>query len=66
MKEVDKTFDPVRLAWLRAVLEDEGIEVFVFDTAAGAIWPGALPARLMVADKDHWRAERALKLAEGE
>jgi hypothetical protein len=60
---VAKTFDPVHLSFLRSVLADEGIEVVVLDVGAGSIWPGAIPARLMVADEDAWRARRALAAA---
>ncbi len=60
MIELATAFDPVRLSFLRAVLDDAGIDVVVLDTGAGAIWPGAIPARLMVDEKDHWRARRAL------
>jgi hypothetical protein len=60
MIELAKAFDPVRLSFLRAVLEDAGVAFVVLDTGAGAIWPGAIPARLMVAEKDRWRAQRAL------
>ena len=60
MIELAKAFDPVRLSFLRAVLEEAGVPVVVLDTGAGAIWPGAIPARLMVDEKDRWRAMRAL------
>jgi hypothetical protein len=60
MREIAKTFDPVRLSFLRSVLADAGIEVAVLDSGAGAIWPGAIPFRLMVDDKDAWRAKAAL------
>jgi hypothetical protein len=63
MIEIAKTFDPVRLSFLRAVLADEGVEAVVFDAGAGAIWPGAIPSRLMVDEKDAWRARRALAAA---
>jgi hypothetical protein len=63
MIEIAKTSDAVRLSFLRAVLEDEGIASVVFDAGAGSIWPGAIPARLMVDDKDAWRARRALAAA---
>jgi hypothetical protein len=63
MIELAKTTDPVRLSFLRAVLEDEGIEVVVLDAGAGSIWPGAIPTRLMVSRADHWRARCALAAA---
>lgn len=63
MIELAKTFDPVRLSFLRSVLADAGIEVVVLDLGAGAIWPGAIPARIMVDEEDEARARRALSAA---
>ena len=60
MIELAKTFDPVRLSFLRSILAEAGVEAVVLDTGAGAIWPGAIPARVMVAEEDAWRARRAL------
>ena len=60
MIEIAKAFDPVHLSFLRSILADEGIEVLALDTGAGAIWPGAIPTRLMVDEKDAWRARKAL------
>ena len=57
MIEVEKSKDPIRLSFLQALLADAGIESELFD--AQTPWPGALPARLMVADEDAARA-RAL------
>ena len=64
MIEVANTTDPVRLSYLRAVLEQAGIASTVFD--ASAPWPGAIPSRLMVADRDGWMARRILGDAEAE
>jgi hypothetical protein len=63
MTLIAKTSDAVRLSFLRAILDEEGIRCVVFDAGAGSIWPGAIPARLMVADEDAWRARRALAAA---
>jgi hypothetical protein len=54
MIEVARVSDPVLLSYLRAALEEAGVEVFVFDQ--GSPWPGAVPVRLMV---DDGRAEEA-------
>lgn len=58
MTELLRTTDPVRLSWLLALLADAGIEAVVLDTHTsileGSI--GAIPRRLMVADRDAWRA----------
>jgi hypothetical protein len=64
--EVATTTDPVRLGYLRSALADEGIESFAFDAGAGALWPGAFPNRLMVEDKDAWRAKIVIERAEAE
>ncbi len=66
MVEVAKTGDPVRLGYLQAVLADAGIESTMFDTAAGSLWPGAIPRRLMVDDRDAWRARQAISAAEAD
>lgn len=64
MIEVAKTDDLVRLGYLQAALNDAGIESSVFDAAAGALWPGAIPRRLMVDDRDAWRARKVIEEAE--
>lgn len=63
MIEVARTSDPVRLAFLQAALAEAGIESAVFDGAAGALWPGAIPRRLMVDERDAWRAGHAIRHA---
>jgi hypothetical protein len=60
VKQIAKTFDPVRLSFLRSLLTDEGIAFTVLDTNAGSIWPGAIPMRIMVDEKDAWRAKCAM------
>ncbi len=58
MKELLRTNDPVRLSWLRALLKDSGIDSLVLDhhtsLVEGSI--GAIPLRLMVAERDYSRA----------
>ena len=66
MVEVAKTTDPVRLGYLRAALGQAGIECFAFDDGAGALWPGAFPNRLMVEDKDAWRARIVIEKADAD
>ena len=67
MKELLRTNDVVRLSWLQALLADSGIDTLVLDhhtsLVEGSI--GAIPRRLMVAERDHGRA-RALLAAAGE
>ena len=68
MKELLRTNDPVRLSWLRALLKDSGIDSLVLDhhmsLVEGSI--GAIPRRLMVAERDYWRARTLLVAAEEE
>lgn len=62
MKELLRTNDAVRLSYIAAILEGEGIGSLVFDAHAsiadGSI--GAVPRRLMVADEDWEEAVRIL------
>lgn len=60
MIEIERTLDPVRLSVLRSVLADAGIDAFVFDSGAGALWQGAIPSRLMVRDEDQELARHAI------
>ena len=66
MVEVAKTDNMVRLGFLQAVLDEAGIGCRVFDAAAGSLWPGAIPRRLMVDDRDAWRAKKLIEAAERE
>jgi hypothetical protein len=67
MNELLRTNDPVRLSFLQALLRDSGIDSLVLDhhtsLVEGSI--GAIPRRLMVAEKDYRRA-RAVLAAAGE
>ncbi|HYZ40908.1 MAG TPA: DUF2007 domain-containing protein [Stellaceae bacterium] len=58
MKELLRTNDPVRLSFVQALLSDSGIESLVLDhhtsLVEGSI--GAIPRRLMVAERDYRRA----------
>ncbi len=66
MVEVAKTNDPVRLGYLQSALREAGIDSVAFDTAAGGLWPGAIPRRLMVDGRDAWRARQVIASAEQE
>ena len=63
MKELLRANDPTIVAFATALLEGEGIEVFQLDVhmsvLEGSI--GILPRRLMVADRDHFRATAIMK-----
>ena len=66
MKELLRTNNLVYLSFAQAVLNEAGIFSLLFDAHMsvmdGSI--GALPRRLMVADEEFVRAERALAEAE--
>lgn len=66
MKELAKSTNPVFISWVRAMLLDAGIEIFVFDEQIsimeGSI--GIFPRRIMVADDDLANAQRLLDEAE--
>jgi len=62
MIELLKTTDQIRLHYLKSLLETAGVPVFVFEGASP--WPGAFPARLMVADADAELARRLVAQAE--
>ena len=68
MKELLRTNNVVRLSWAQALLRDVGIDSLVLDhhtsLVEGSI--GAIPRRLMVAEKDHRRARAMIAAAEEE
>jgi hypothetical protein len=68
MKELLRTNNVVRLSWAQARLRDAGIESLVLDhhtsLVEGSI--GAIPRRLMVAERDHQRASTLIAAAEEE
>ena len=66
MKELLRTNNVVRLSWAQALLRDAGIESVILDhhtsLVEGSI--GAIPRRLMVAERDHSRARALIATAE--
>jgi len=66
MKELLRTNNAVRLSWLQALLRDSGIDSLVLDhhtsLVEGSI--GAIPCRLMVAERDFVRARALLAAAD--
>ena len=66
MKELLRTNNIVRLSWLQALLADAGIGSIVLDQhtslVEGSI--GAIPRRLMVAERDHPRARGLISEAD--
>jgi Putative prokaryotic signal transducing protein len=63
MKELLRSNDTVFLSWVRAYLADAGIGTMILDNHTSIIEGsiGAIPRRLMVADRDHARADALLK-----
>ena len=68
MKELFRTNNVVRLSWAQARLREAGIDSLVLDhhtsLVEGSI--GAIPRRLVVAERDHRRARAVLAAAEAE
>ena len=66
MKELLRTNDVVRLSWAQAQLREAGIDSLVLDHHASLVEGniGAIPRRLMVAERDHHRARAIIAAAE--
>jgi hypothetical protein len=66
MKELLRTNDLIRLSWLQALLKDSGIDSLVLDhhtsLVEGSI--GAIPRRLVVAERHYRRACALLAAAD--
>ena len=62
MKLLLRTTDPTVIAFAQVLLEGEGIDSFVMDVHMSALEGGIglLPRRIMVADRDHFRARAIL------
>lgn len=63
MKELLRSNDPVKLAISASLLRGEGIEVFHLDRHASVLegTTGMIEQRLMVQDRDHFRASAILR-----
>jgi hypothetical protein len=63
MKEVLRTTDPTLIAFATHLLAGEGIATFPLDVHMSVLDGslGILPQRLMVADRDHFRAAAILR-----
>lgn len=57
-----ETADPVRLGFLRAILEEADFHPFVF--GSGDPYPGSYPSRLMVPDSEVELARRLIAQVE--
>nr|MBP6736231.1 DUF2007 domain-containing protein [Paracoccaceae bacterium] len=62
MRLLLQTTDPTVIAFAQALLEGEGIASFVLDVHMSVFEGslGILPRRLMVADRDHFMADRVI------
>ena len=63
MKELLRTTDPTIIAYATALLQGEGIDCFPVDVHMSALEGsiGVLPRRLMVRERDHFRASVVLR-----
>jgi hypothetical protein len=66
MEELLRTNDVVRLSWAEAQLRAAGIDCLVLDHHTSLVEGniGAIPRRLMVAERDHARARAVIAAAE--
>jgi Putative prokaryotic signal transducing protein len=64
VKEVLTTNDPVRLSFLRSVLEDAGVKTVVLDNALASVLSSLFTSRLMVDEADLAQAKRIIADAE--
>ena len=63
MKEVLRTNDPTMISFAEALLRGEGIDCFVLDVHMSVLEGtiGLFPKRVVVADKDAFRARSVLR-----
>lgn len=63
MKELLRTTDPTTIAFATHLLDGEGIATFPLDVHMSILDGslGILPQRLMVADRDHFRATAIMR-----
>jgi hypothetical protein len=63
MKELLRTTDPTTIAFATHLLDGEGIATFPLDVHMSILDGslGILPQRLMVADRDHFRAAAIMR-----
>lgn len=66
MVEVAATSDPVRLAYLAALLRSAGLDPFIADAGAASLWGTAIPARILVCEPDASAARRLIESADPE
>jgi hypothetical protein len=66
LKELLRSNDLVFLSWIRSILDDENIALFVMDGQMSVLEgsANAIPRRVMVDEEDHAKAVRLLKDAQ--
>ncbi len=64
MIELVATSNPVRLSFIRAVLDDAGVQYAVLDNQMASVLGSAFNVRLMVDDADLNQARRLMTAAE--
>lgn len=62
MKELVRTNNPVLLSWIQALLRQDGVESFVFDSHMSVLEgsANAIPGRLMVIDEEYEQAREIM------
>ena len=68
LKELLRSNDLVLISWIRSVLNEAEIELFVLDTEMSVLEgsANAIPRRIMVAEEDHANSRQILKHAQSE
>ena len=63
MKQLLRTTDPTEIAFAKALLQGEGINCFELDVNMSVLEGGIgiFPRRIMVAERDYWRARIIMK-----
>ena len=66
MKELLRSNDLVMLSWMKSVLDEANIEVFVMDEQMSVLEgsAAAIPRRVMVSEENHAEAIKVMKAAQ--
>ena len=68
MKELLRSNNLVLLSWIRSVLDEEDIELFMMDAQMSVLEgsANAIPRRIMISEEDYGSAIQVLKDAQSE
>ena len=68
MKELLRSNDVVHLSWIKSVLDEVNIPIFVMDEQMSVLEgsANAIPRRVMVSEEDHAEAVKILEDAQSE